>query len=155
MTEHKAILVPSFITRDFIKSHEHDYVFLYSCCLDIEKYTGQAAEVLDSNCYGIPVRFRMCKSSGYFQDNAFDHIRNYIDKRIAQFDWAYYTHHKGKPIIPFPNIGEGGSRLMGCAPKLYAYIRGLIDERKYPNIVYTKPEANVSELEYKGASTEI
>lgn len=129
------IYIPTFITRSFIKKHENDYIFLYSCCANVEKTTGQAGEVLDSNCWGIRIRWSMCKSNGFFQ--GYDIV---AAKMIQDdLDYARYVADNKKPIIPFPNMGEGGSKLSSCAPELFKILKEGLESIRYGNIVYVPP----------------
>lgn len=125
------INVPAWITRDFIRAHKHEYIFLYSCPVNLNKVTGQMAEILIDCCYPVPVRDKMCKSSGYWSD------QTYGDNIILIHDWLEdVPKNTGKPIIPFPYIGSGGSRLKEFAPQTFKYLREAIMRIAYPNIVY-------------------
>lgn len=130
------IQIPKWITREFITKNKDRYIFLYSCCLDVEKFSGQASEILYENCFGIPVRKSMCKSSGYFHDSEYDSLVLSINKYLGLIEYP-----NSKPIIPFPNIGDGGSRLREFAPNIYKYIKECIDYIKYPNIIYVEQNA--------------
>ena len=92
---------------------------------------GQAFHAANEpNSFGIPVRFRFCKSnnSSYFSDDIFESItKNIIDKA---FDAIPLT----QPIIALHGIGKGASELNKRAPNTFAYIHSRIDAIQYPNI---------------------
>lgn len=125
------INIPSYITRDFIRAHKDEYIFLYSCPVNMNKVTGQMGEILGDCCYPIPVREKMCKSSGYWSDQTYDDNIETIDTWIKDI-----PTNTGKPIIPFPHIGSGGSRLKEFAPLTFKYLREAIAKIAYPNIIY-------------------
>lgn len=95
---------------------------------------GQAAIALDKRCkdkcFRVCVRWKQCRSSGYFNDNALDEIKEEIDACIKRIP------RDGKPIIPFPKIGEGNSQMKWYAPKSYDYLMSEINKIKYQNIIY-------------------
>ncbi len=124
------IYIPNPIYRPFIAANQEKYTFLYSAPVSLLKSYGQIAEALDSCCFPIPVRYSTCTTHGYFSDNAMEDAIGYIDTWMKDIP-------KDKPIIPFPNIGRGGSRLSELAPKVFKYIQERLDAIKYGNIVYT------------------
>lgn len=72
------------------------------------------------NCFGVPVRWSLCKSSGYFQDSQREEIIKQIDKAIAAIP-------RDKPVIAFPKIGNGNSRMYTFAPIAYAHLKKQIE----------------------------
>lgn len=137
MTLHRTfnmiIEIPRIIRRDFIRNHETLYYFLYSAPVSLAKSYGQIAEILDTCCYPVPTRWKLCRSSGFFNDNEFDDVSELIDSWLNDVP-------KDRPVIPFLNIGCGGSRMRDLAPKLYAHLVKEIDKIKYPHIVYVGEE---------------
>lgn len=124
------IFVPRRISRDYIRSNP-TYTFIYSTAENVPYYFGQA-EIATGlvNAYGVPVRFSLCRSSGYYNDNSFEDTRETIDQ------WLRDVPLDKGPIIPFPMIGNGASRLKEFAPRLHAYIHSEIKKIAYPHIEY-------------------
>ena len=124
------IICPWRIPRTFIQEHR-EYAFLYSTNVFRQSYFGQAFSAAgEPNSFGIPVRFRFCKSnaSSYFSDDQFESsIKQIIDEAFALVPLD-------KPIIPLHGIGTGSSELNRRAPKTFAYIHKRISEIQYPNI---------------------
>lgn len=131
MTE--PIIIPSRITRAFIRTHP-EYTFLYSSTVHKEVPHGQASECMgEENVQRVPVRWSLCKSSGYFNDNALRDIS--VELRVA-ISLAEDDYNIGKIIIPFPKMGQGASRMMEFAPRAFDLMNRLVDKIKYQNIVY-------------------
>lgn len=125
------IKVPRRITVDYIK--QSPYYFIYSSSVHAEVPAGQASVgmLCKDKCFKVPVRYSQCRSSGFFQDNAFNFdIKIEIDVAIAKIPLD------GTPIIPFHKIGEGFSSLRWNAEKSYKYLMGEIKKIAYPNIEY-------------------
>lgn len=123
------ILIPRRITRDFILSNKN-LTFLIGCSVHNEPFRGAALECKGlENCFGIPVRWSMCKSSGYFNDG---HIRDIM----IEVEVAFSKVPTNNPIIPFPKIGMGASRMNEFAPKVFIKIRNALSLNSYPNIKY-------------------
>jgi hypothetical protein len=131
------IKIPAFITREFVQSHLGDYIFIYSSPLNLNSSTGQRASILDCNCYPVPVRDKMCKSSGYWTDATLFLNCTFIESWLKDVpeDWC--------PVIPFPNIGAGGSRLITSAPLTYKFLHEELAKIKYGNIVYYNAATDV------------
>jgi hypothetical protein len=84
----------------------------------------------EPNAFGIPVRFRFCKSdnSSYFSDEVFKSMtKDIIDK-------AFDAVPQNNPIIALHGIGKGASELNKRAPKTYAYIHERIAAIQWPDI---------------------
>lgn len=123
------LIIPRRITRDYILLHP-EYVFIYSASVHHEKGFGQASVAKGCpNAFPVPVRWSYCRSNGWFDDN------NYLNISI-EIEVAISNIPIDKPIIPFPKIGEGASRLRYNAPKCYAFLMSEIDKIKYPEIRY-------------------
>lgn len=124
------IIIPWHIQRAFIQAHR-EYTFLYSTNAFFMSQYGQAWHCFgESNAFGIPVRWRFCKSdnSSYFSDDTFQALtKNIIDKAFANVP-------RDKPIIALHGIGKGASDLIRRAPQTYTYIHNMIDAIQYPNI---------------------
>jgi hypothetical protein len=71
----------------------------------------------------VSVRWKLCKSSGYFSDNQRDIIIPAIDRDIAAIP-------RDKPILLFPKIGAGDSRMLIFAPKCYMHMHEQLDAIK-------------------------
>jgi len=91
---------------------------------------GQAQEAHKlPNTFGMPCRWSYCRSNGYFSDN--DYLNSTIEIEVA-----IAAIPLDKPVIPFPKIGEGASRLRYNAPKCYQFLMSEIVKIAYPNIRY-------------------
>jgi len=117
------ITIPARLTREFIIQHP-EYSFVHSRCY----WPGQCVGPCElcaglENTYGVPVRWKLCKSSGYFSDNQRDIIMPAIDEAIAAIP-------RTRPIVLFPKIGCGQSRMIVFAPKCYVYLHKKLDEIK-------------------------
>lgn len=123
------IEIPAKLTRKFIQEHPF-LTFVHSHNAWENVWTGPASICKGlSNCYGVPVRWRLCKSSGYFQDAQISLIKDFIDKAIAKIP-------RGDPIILFPKIGNGDSRMHILAPLSYKYLHAELDKIKTPDVKY-------------------
>jgi hypothetical protein len=109
------IVVPYRISREYIISHP-ELVFVHSRCFWPNIWVGPSliCKGLD-NCYGVPVRWKLCKSSGYFQDSQQESIEAALKEAIAQIPTTC-------PVILFPKIGNGDSRMNIFAPRCWAYM---------------------------------
>lgn len=123
------IHIPWHITREFIQAHR-DYNFLYSTnVFNSSPNQGQAYHAQrEPNCYGIPVRYRFCRSNlnSYFNDND-SNTRQIIINAINKVP-------TDKPIIPFHGMGTGNSRMKELAPKLLAWMNEQVTVITYPRI---------------------
>lgn len=120
------ILVPRYISRKFIQSHP-EWIFLYGSDEAERGAFGQMWEAYDEpNTIPIYTCVKMCRSSGYYQDSMADRIRKVNTNQIQK---ALQT---GKPIIPFPKIGEGYSRMKEFAPRTFSWLRKEIDKIQAP-----------------------
>lgn len=122
-----AIIVPAHITRSFIRSRL-DLNFVYSTNVFEMSHLGQAAECRgEPNAFGVPVRFRFCKSdmSSYFSDN--DYVRSVITRFLQRIP-------TDKPVIVLRKIGCGASRMREYAPKTWEWMQGELNKIAYPNI---------------------
>lgn len=112
--------IPYYITREYIQAHP-DWNFIHSTNFWNNQTVGPAAICAGlDNCYGVPVRWRLCKSSGYFQDAQREEIIKQIDKMIDVIPLD-------KPLIPFPKLGNGDSRMYVFAPIAYAHLKKRLD----------------------------
>ena len=124
------IVIPKRLDRKFIQFANPQWIFIYSCAVHKERGFGQASVCKGlENCFGIPVRNSYCLSSGFFSDND-PNYRIEVDVALSKIPLD------GRIIIPIPKIGEGASRLIEFAPKLYAHIKAELDKIKYPLIKY-------------------
>lgn len=123
------IYIPRKLTKDYVILNTN-YNFIYGSSVHHEKYFGNAAICQRlCNTYAIPVRWSYCRADGWFYDS------NYLNASI-EIEVAIDKIPKDKPIIPFPKIGEGASRLRYGSPKLYAFLMEKLNEIKYGNIIY-------------------
>lgn len=110
------IVIPARLTREFVEKHP-EWNFVYSTNYWHTQRVGPAKVCAGlANCFGVPVRWTLCKSSGYFQDSQFDQLRIQIDNDVAAIP-------RDKPIILFPRIGSGHSRMHMLAPKTFDYLQ--------------------------------
>lgn len=124
------ISIPKRLTHDFILDNEN-LIFIYSTASVHNYPLGQASICAShNNCYGIPVRKSLCKSSGYWSDNIYDTIVDDIDDAIKLIP------RDDRHIIVIPKIGYGASRLFEFGPKVLAYINRELDKIKYKNVEF-------------------
>lgn len=119
------IYVPLRITNLFICEHR-EYNFLYSFDYHKKSAMGQCIVAHgESNTYPIPVLIKFCASPVYFQnfEEAKKMMQEFLD--VIPLD---------KPMIPFPKIGLGFSRLKEFSLKSYLWLHQELDKIKYPNI---------------------
>lgn len=131
------ITIPLPITTKFIKEHP-DWIFVYSGATKVESHHGQGAVCWEcDNATDAPVRWSMCKSNGYFNDNQFDDIKFEIDMRMDAINRLF----KGSIIVVFPKIGLGDSRMREYAPKAHAYLMEQLRDIAYPHIKWEVKES--------------
>lgn len=119
------------IRRTFIQKNRN-LIFLYSFDVVGKSFFGQSYEAHgEENSFGIPVMWKACKSSGFFQSSQFDKIKIELDNAFSKIPID------GRYIIPFPKIGQGHSRFFEFCPKGFKYMMDSLDIIKHPNIVYT------------------
>lgn len=115
------IIIPHRITKEFLKLHLTDMVFVYAVTVRASIAQGQGSVAhYYPNCYGVPTKFRNCKtdSVAFFHDSKFDLMIKYeIDRAINDI-----PRKEGIPIILFPKIGCGAADLPNRAPKCYEYL---------------------------------
>lgn len=109
------LVIPYRIHRDYIIRHP-EYNFVHSKCFWPNIFVGPS-EVCKglNNCFGVCVRWKLCKSSGYFSDNQRESIEAALEKDFAAIP-------SDRPIILFPKIGNGDSRMHKLAPLCWAYM---------------------------------
>lgn len=123
------IVIPHKLTRRFIASNKQ-WIFLFSYDAAQKGILGQAWFAFgEPNAYPIFTCRKLCPSSlnRYYQD--LDEYKEVVEQCIKNIP------SDERPIIPFPKIGEGCSRLKEFSPNLYEYLHKRINEIKYPNIV--------------------
>lgn len=131
--EYPQIVIPHRIKNSFIREHQN-YIFIYGYDVAEKGALGQVVECVgEPNCLPVWTRWKGCKSSGYFQDSQFSEIKNGIDICIDGIKILANTK-PNMPIIPFPKIGEGASRMKELAPKCFKYLTERLNLIKYPNI---------------------
>lgn len=119
------IVIPHKITRPFIQKHTQ-WRFIYSFDVHGKSALGQAAFAHNEpNTSPVFVMYKFCANPVYFQDN--DDCRAHIFDSINNIPLDL-------PIVPFPKIGLGHSRLKEMAPECYKLLHKLLDEIKWPNI---------------------
>lgn len=123
------IEIPYRISNRFIVEHRN-YIFLFAH--DVAGKGGMGQDWFafgEPNCFAIPTVGKLCPSKRqYFSDSKFESYKKILDKAFSKIPVD------GRPIIPFPKIGTGCSRLNTKAPKLFAYMLEQINKIKYPNI---------------------
>lgn len=125
------IKVPNPITNSFIREKVNELVFIYA--YDLVKRGAQGQCVVahgEPNCFPVYTTRNGCKSSGYFQDSMIDEIKHVNMEQIS----LIVESANGRPIIPFPKIGRGHSRMFEFAPKSYEWLMKVINEIAYPKI---------------------
>ena len=121
------IIIPHYVTRTFIQSHL-EYNFVFSFDVAGKSFFGQANECYgEPNAYPVPVRWKGCKTSGYFSDAQYIDICEQIDIAISRIP-------NGPPVIVLRKIGEGASRMNEFASKSFEYLKQKLNEICYPNI---------------------
>lgn len=117
------ITIPARLTREYIAEHP-EWTFVHSRCYWPDIYAGPSELCKGlSNCYGVPVRWKLCRSSGYFSDNQRDTIIPAIDEAIALIP-------RDRPILLFPKIGCGESRMIVLAQKCYIHLHAELSKIK-------------------------
>ena len=117
------IKIPRHITRTFIQKHP-ELTFVYSQDVARKGAFGQAAHcVSEPNCYPVSTCWKMCRSSAYFQDSQACEI-------LRQLTLDLKNVPRDKPIILFPKIGEGFSRMKEFAPNMYQWLMNQLDTIK-------------------------
>ena len=115
------IQIPNRITREFIQAHP-ELTFVFSCDVHKKSFFGQSYHAFgESNAYPVPVMWKACKSSGFFQNSQYSEIIKSIDEHLEKIP-------RDKPIIVFPKIGKGHSRM-------YVYLINKLDSIKHKDIV--------------------
>lgn len=123
------ILIPRRITRDFILSNKN-LTFLVGCSVHNEPFRGAALECKGlENCFGIPVRWSMCKSSGYFNDGHSKDIEIELLVALSKLP-------DNCILVPFPKIGLGASRMAEFAPKTFKLMNYNLKKICYSYIKY-------------------
>lgn len=122
--------VPYKLTREYILSHP-EINFVHSRCY-WPAFCAGPCELCKglNNCYGIPVRWKYCKSSGYFSDSQRESIIPAIDKAIEAIPCG------DKPIVLFPKIGNGNSRMHIIAPICWQYMMDKLNAIKSQDYTY-------------------
>lgn len=123
------ILIPHRISREYIIQHP-DFIFVHSRCFWRNQKAGPSA-ICDglSNCFGVSVRWKLCKSSGYFSDSQEPQIKSIIDADIEAIP-------RSTTVILFPKIGNGASQMNRFAPKCWAYMMQQLNNIKSSNYAY-------------------
>jgi hypothetical protein len=119
--------IPHRISRHYIASNQQ-WIFVYSHDLAERGMLGQAFFAFaEPNTKPIYTCRKLCPSAlnRYFQDACIDEFVEITEKAIVNIQ------EPNKPIIPFPKIGEGCSRLQEYAPKCFSYLRKRLDEIKW------------------------
>lgn len=129
--EFPLIVVPRWLTRPFIRSKIHELSFVYSDAYHNNSYLGQCSAAKGSvNCYVVYTLWKPCSNqppSNFFRDEEFEEFtKDIIDSCIKRIP-------KKLPVILFPKIGEGRSRLKERAPRTYNYLMEELQKIEYPN----------------------
>ena len=128
-TQVAPVIIPARITESFVIAHP-EYIFLYGYDVASKGALGQCVVCVGhKNCFPIPTCWKMCKSSGYFQDSQYKEICNQINLALLSI-----PQQNNPIIIPFPKIGCGASRMKEFAPKAFAYLQERLSKIQYPNI---------------------
>lgn len=123
------LVIPYRLSREYIISHP-ELVFVHSRCFWPTIFVGPSEVCRGlNNCYGVPVRWKLCKSSGLFQDSQLGAITTAIEEAVAAIP-------TDRPVILFPKIGNGDSRMSTLAPKAWAYLMSKLNAIKYPHYTY-------------------
>lgn len=114
----KIIIVPLHISREYIQGHRQ-WNFVYSADYLLRGTFGQMWSAHNEpNTFPVPVLHKSCANSVFFQD----HLEQfaYVDEFLGRIP-------RDKPVICYPKIGQGHSRMKEFSPKLYEH---LINELK-------------------------
>lgn len=131
------ITIPWRITREYIQAHP-ELFFLYGNDYYNKGCLGQSWFANNEpNTQRIPTSIKMCANPDLFTDFFYDQGKTWIDAAInkATLLAHKYEDNTFKPIIPFPKIGCGHSRMRELAPKLWSYMNEEINKIAYPNII--------------------
>lgn len=124
--------IPAYITREYVRAHP-EYKFVYSTNVFRTSTLGQASQCeREPNAFGIPVRFRFCKSnpSSYFHDTQIDMLKEIIRKAIADIP------NDPRPTIVLSRIGCGASRMREYAPKTWEWMNEQLAAICWPDITW-------------------
>lgn len=125
------IYVPRRLTPEYITEQANNIIFVYSTALGGPYALGQARVCLGrDNCYGVPVRKTLCKSSGYWNDNITDSVLPFIDAAIDKI-----PRDDKRPIYVIPNIGCGASRFKEFAPSTWKYVMERLSRIASPRVM--------------------
>lgn len=132
----ETIRVPYYLSYEFLVRNKQ-WHFLYGGSLDkLSHSQGQSIEAFGlSNTDYIPTKIKCCQDLSAF----------WIDRKIQAGNEPHYrilgeylehlrARLTNKIVIPFPKIGEGGSRLRQECPILYRQLMEFITSVAYPNI---------------------
>lgn len=127
--EESMLHIPRRIYREYITAHR-ELTFVYGQDYERKGTFGQAWSAAgEPNTYPISTCRKMCRNSRYWTDGEFNNVCSIISSDIANVPL-------NKPIIIFPKIGEGGSRMKELAPRLYQYMISELKKIQYKNIIY-------------------
>ena len=126
------ITIPRIVTRKFIQEHS-DWIFLYGADYFRKGALGQMWHCHgEPNAYPLTTCHKLCPSSSskYWNDSW------ELGWEALQKDMDMIVYHpvNGKLVIPLRKIGEGASRMIDMAPKMYKFMKDFIDLVAYKNI---------------------
>ena len=127
------LYIPRHISRSFIQSRRN-IIFLYGFDVRGTGCLGQAwAAHGEPNAFPIPTLYKFCPSGHVlFTDSRGEEWRREIDKAIAR------VPQDGRPIIPFPRIGEGCSRLREIGPETFKYLKNVLHTIEYKEVEWLR-----------------
>lgn len=126
------IQIPKRLTRDFV--HKNDQLFfIYSSAVNAPYGFGQCAIARHlPNTAPIPVRYSLCQSSGFFNDQ----IKTIKTLLLAQaLDFAK-VKASGRTIIVIPGIGTGASRMKEFAIGHHTWLMRQLEKLHSEEVVW-------------------
>ncbi len=121
--EQRRIIVPLHISREFIQTHRQ-WNFIYSADYLLRGALGQMwAAHNEPNTFPVPTLYKYCSNPVFFQD----HLEQ--EEMINEF---LNKIPKDKPLIVFPKIGLGHSRMKEFSPRLFTGLHRSLKEIEYP-----------------------
>lgn len=127
--ETECIRIPRRIYREFIIEHR-ELTFIYGYDYQRKGFGGQSySSHGEPNSYAVSTMRKLCRNTRYWTDGEFDFVKGILDEELAAIP-------RLNPIILYPKIGRGCSRMFEIAPRLYQYMISELDKIRYHNIQY-------------------
>lgn len=125
----QVLRIPRRIYREYITAHR-ELTFVYAYDYQRKGFGGQSYSAFgEPNAFPVSTMRKLCRNTRYWTDMEYDLVSNILSIEISNIP-------RDKPIILFPKIGLGCSRMSEIAPRLYKYLVSELDKIKYQNVIY-------------------